>query len=279
MQMLARRAIYWKREALAVGFVVEPRILELAEKLALRYLKKQVRDPVLREKLTPRYPMGCKRILPTNDYYAALCRENVDVVTDGIVEVRAHSIATKDGTEREVDAIVCATGFEAAEAVAPFEVRGRGGIELNEAWKNGIEAYLGTAVNGFPNMFMIIGPNTGLGHSSMVFMIESQVAYIVDAIKTMRRKQLTSVEIHAGAQSKYNARLQERLAKTVWAADCDSWYKSKSGKNTTLWPGFTFEFKWRLRKFDADAYECREARSERAQTWPKERIDATIAPN
>ena len=278
-QMLARSAIYWKREALALGFVVEPRILKLAEKLALRYLQRSVRDPVLREKLTPRYPMGCKRVLPTNDFYPALGRANVDVVTDGIAEVRAHSIVTRDGTEREVDAIVCATGFEAAEAAAPFEVRGRGGIDLNEAWTNGIEAYLGTAVNGFPNMFLIIGPNTGLGHSSMVFMIESQIAYIVDAIKTMRKKKLASIEVHADTQSKYNVRLQERLAHTVWAADCESWYKTKSGKNTTLWPGFTFEFRWRTRKFDAEAYECREARADRAQSWPAERVDATIAPN
>ncbi len=254
-QKLARQRIYWTRELMALGFVVEPRIMKLGERLGKRYLRNKVADPVLREKLTPGYTMGCKRVLPTNDYLPALQRPNVELVTSHIAEVRAHSIATKDGVERAVDAIVLATGFEAAEQVAPFEIRGRGGRELNEVWTDGAEAYLGTSVAGFPNLFMLIGPNTGLGHTSMIFMIESQVAYVLDAVKRMRARDLASVEVRPDAQAVYNAEMQRRLANTVWASGCMSWYLTRTGKNTTLWPGFTFEFRWRTRRFDAGAYD------------------------
>jgi cation diffusion facilitator CzcD-associated flavoprotein CzcO len=256
LQRLARQSIYVRREAFALGFIVEPRILKLAEHLVRRHIARSVKDPTLRAKLTPSYRLGCKRILPTNDYYPALQRDNVELVTDGIREIRAHSIVTNDGIERPVDAIVCATGFEAAEATSPFEVRGVGGVELNTAWKDGIEAYLGTSVAGFPNMFMIVGPNTGLGHSSMILMIESHVEYVLSAIKTMRAQKLASVDVRAGVQKEYNARLQEKLPRTVWASGCVSWYQTKNGKNTTLWPGFTFEFRWKTRRFEPARYEC-----------------------
>jgi cyclohexanone monooxygenase len=199
--------------------------------------------------------MGCKRILPTNSYLPALQRDNVDLVTDGIAEIRARTIVSKDGTERDVDAIVLATGFEAAEQVAPFEVHGRGGRELNEVWRDGAEAYLGTTVSGFPNMFLLVGPNTGLGHSSMVFIIESQVAYVVDAVKKMCALGLKAVDVKPATQARYNARLQERLKGTVWSSGCMSWYLTRSGKNTTIWPGFTFEFRLRTRRFDAGSYD------------------------
>jgi cation diffusion facilitator CzcD-associated flavoprotein CzcO len=254
-QHLARQRIYWTRELMALGFVVEPRIMKLGERFGKRYLRRQVADPVLREKLTPAYTMGCKRVLPTNDYLPALQRPNVELVTAPIAEVRAHAIATKDGIERSVDAIVLATGFEAAEQVAPFEIRGRGGRELNEVWTDGAEAYLGTSVSGFPNLFMLVGPNTGLGHSSMILMIESQVAYVLDAVKRMRARGLASVEVRPDAQAAYNARIQSRLKDTVWASGCMSWYLTRTGKNTTLWPGFTFEFRWKTRRFDAAAYD------------------------
>lgn len=272
LQRLARTRIYWQREAMGIGFVVEPRILKLVEGLALRYLKTSVKDEALRAKLTPHYRLGCKRILPTNEYYPALCRDNVEVVTDGITEIREHGIVTSDGKERTVDAIVLATGFEAAEASSSFDVRGRGGLTLKEAWKNGIEAYLGTSVAGFPNMFLLIGPNTGLGHSSMVFMIESQIAYVLDAIQTMRAKNVKLVDVRADAQAKYNVELQARLAKTVWASGCASWYQAKNGKNTTLWPGFTFEFRAKTRRFDPAPYDVVAIE----QSWPQPAAEATI---
>ncbi|HEY3820490.1 MAG TPA: NAD(P)/FAD-dependent oxidoreductase [Polyangiaceae bacterium] len=254
-QNAARKGIYWARELLALGFVVEPRIMKLAERLARGFLARNVSDPALRARLTPDYTMGCKRILPTNSYLPALQRDNVELVTGGIAEVRSRSIVSKDGTERAVDAVVLATGFEAAEHVAPFEVRGRDGRDLDEVWRDGAAAYLGTTVSGFPNLFLIVGPNTGLGHSSMVFMIESQVAYVVDALKKMRALGLKAVDVKADAQARYNARLQDRLKGTVWSSGCMSWYLTSTGKNTTIWPGFTFEFRLRTRRFDASSYD------------------------
>ena len=256
-QQLARQRIYWTRELMALGFVVEPKIMKLAERYSRGFLRKSVADPELRDKLTPRYTMGCKRVLPTNDYLPALQRPNVELVTAPIAEIRAHSIATKDGVDRPVDAIVLATGFEAAEQVAPFEIRGRDGRELNEVWTDGAEAYLGTSVAGFPNLFMLIGPNTGLGHTSMIIMIEAQIAYVLDAVKRMRARGLESVEVRPDVQAVYNLEMQRRLANTVWASGCMSWYLTRTGKNTTLWPGFTFEFRLRTRRFDADSYDER----------------------
>ncbi|MGH7293766.1 MAG: flavin-containing monooxygenase, partial [Polyangiaceae bacterium] len=253
-QRVARQRIYWTRELLALGFVVEPRMMRLGERLGRRYLARNVADPALRDKLTPRYTMGCKRVLPTNDYLPALQRPNVELVTDGIAEVRARSIVSGDGRERPVDAIVLATGFEAAEQVAPFEVRGRAGRDLDEQWRDGAEAYLGSTVAGFPNLFLLVGPNTGLGHSSMVFMIESQVAYVMDALAKMRRRGWDAVELRPEAQARYNARVQERLKDTVWSSGCMSWYLTRTGKNTTIWPGFTFEFRRLTRRFDEGAY-------------------------
>ncbi len=253
-QKLARWAIYCQHEALALGFVVDRRIMKLGERLSRSYLERSIADPGLRAKLTPHYAMGCKRILPTNDYYPALLRENVEVVTEAIHEVRRASVVTKDGAERSADCIVVATGFRAAEQVAPFDIVGRDGRALQDVWKEGAEAYLGTSVAGYPHLFFIIGPNTGLGHNSMVFMIESQVTYIRSCIEAMRARALKFVDVRAGAQSRYNQRIQARMRKTVWSTGCRSWYQTASGKNTTLWPGFTFEFRLRARHFDGGEY-------------------------
>ena len=255
VQTLVRAKIYWQREALALGFVIEPRLLTLLEGVGRRYLKRSIKDRVLREKLSPHYAMGCKRILPTNDYYPAIQLPNVELVTDSIREVTRDGILTEDGKERRFDAIVLATGFQAAEHAAPFDIEGRDGRSLDTEWRDGAEAYLGTTVTGFPNLFLMVGPNTGLGHNSMIVMIESQIAYIRDAIETMNRERLKLIAVRAGAQASYNARTQARLAGTVWASGCKSWYQTRSGKNTTLWPGFTFEFRRRTHRFDSEAYE------------------------
>ncbi len=254
LQQLTRLRQYLLHELSAIGFVYDPRILKLAEGLVHRYLKASVADPELRKKLTPSYAMGCKRILISNDYYPAVQRTNVELVTAAIREVRAHGIVTQDGQERAVDTIVLATGFQAAEAVAPFAVHGRRGSELGEVWDRGAEAYLGTAITGFPNLFLIVGPNTGLGHNSMVYMIESQIAYILDGMLLMRRRGLQQVEVRPEVQTRYNQALHARFPGTVWSSGCTSWYRTRSGKNTTLWPGFTFEFRRRTRRFDAHSY-------------------------
>ncbi|HKU40520.1 MAG TPA: NAD(P)/FAD-dependent oxidoreductase [Polyangiales bacterium] len=258
MQALARRVRYLRLELVAPTLLGRPKWLGLGpwlEKQALRYLESQVRDPVLRAALTPSYRIGCKRILLSNEYFAALQRPNAELVTSAISEVTPHGIRTADGREHELDAIVLATGFQAAENLAPFPVRGRNAEELTERWRQGAEAYLGTSVAGFPNFFMLVGPNTSLGHSSMVFMIECQVAYILDALHVLRSRSLKTIEVQRPVQDAFNRKLRERMGATVWATGgCGSWYQTRTGKITTLWPGFTFEFRWRTRRFDAENY-------------------------
>jgi cation diffusion facilitator CzcD-associated flavoprotein CzcO len=256
LQRAARLAIYWRHEVFAAAFVVLPWLMKkYGEPVARSYLARKVADPALRRKLSPTYAMGCKRILLTSDYLPALQRGNVEVVTDPIRRVVRDGIVTADGTVMKCDVIVLATGFAAAEPSAPFDVRGRDGRRLADVWRDGAEAYLGTSVSGFPNFFMIVGPNTGLGHSSMIFMIESQTRYLLDLIRTMRAQDLKAVEVRADAQVRYNSRLHRRLENTVWATGCTSWYRTRAGKNTTLWPGFTFEYRLRTGRFDAANYE------------------------
>jgi cyclohexanone monooxygenase len=256
LQTLARGRLYSELEARVMGFVVAPKIMEVVEKRALSYMDEVVKDPVLRKRLTPSYRIGCKRVLMSNEYFQALQRPNAELVTDGIVEVRAHSIVTKDGQEHAVDAIILATGFQAADATSPFDLHGKGGLSLNEHWRDGAEAYKGTTVAGFPNFFILSGPNTGLGHSSMVYMIESQIQYAMEAILHARANGLASVDVQRGVQDQYNSELQQRMGKTVWATGgCTSWYTTASGKNTTLWPGFTFQFRKQTKQFDAENYE------------------------
>jgi cation diffusion facilitator CzcD-associated flavoprotein CzcO len=266
-QKVLRGAIYTLLETFAVGFVVDPRVNRARQALALRFLAKSVADPALRAKLTPTFTLGCKRVLFSSDYLPALQRPNVELVTERIARIEGSEIVTEDGARREVDAIVCATGFEAADAQLAFDVVGRSGRSLRDAWsREGASAYLGCSVAGFPNFFMLIGPNTGLGHSSMIYMMESQMAYVLDALAQMRAADLATLEVRREAQERYNARLQERLAKTVWmTGGCASWYVSQSGKNTTLWPGFTWEFRLRTRRFDRDAYAL-EPRRQRKKT-------------
>ncbi len=260
LQRLVRYALYWQKELLALGFTRFPGLLRLAELVARRHLARSVADPELRRKLTPHYRLGCKRVLPTNDWYPALQRPHVELVTDAIAGIRGNAVVTRDGRERPVDVLILATGFQAAEAVAPFEIRGRGGLELTERWRDGPEAYLGTTVAGFPNAFFIVGPNTGLGHSSMILMIESQVQYILSALQAARDRGLAILDVRPEAQASYNRRLQQRLSRTVWnTGGCVSWYLTRSGRNTTLWPGFTFEFRYRTRQFDAASYRMETA--------------------
>jgi cation diffusion facilitator CzcD-associated flavoprotein CzcO len=214
-----------------------------------------VKDAALREKLTPSYRIGCKRILMSNEYYPALARPNVDVVTSGIREVRPEGVVSRDGALHPLDAIVFGTGFDVHDYVGPIRVVGRGGQTLAERWKTTAEAYLGITVSGFPNLFVLVGPNTGLGHNSIIFMIESQVRYVTECIRRMRRRGLVSAEVRGDVERRYNARIQERLAQTVWqAGGCSSWYQNADGKITTLWPGSTVEFRLRTRRFDPAAY-------------------------
>jgi cation diffusion facilitator CzcD-associated flavoprotein CzcO len=253
---LARTAVYALHEMRAPGFVWQPRILRSLEPLALARLSRHVRDPALRDALTPRYRMGCKRILLANDFYPAIQRRNVRLVTAPIERVAANGIVTADGARHPLDILVMATGFQAAEAMAPFPVRGRRGLDLNQAWRDGAHAYLGTTVPGFPNLFMIVGPNTGLGHNSMVFMIESQLRYVLDALARMDRELIAAVDAKPQVAQAFNDRLQQRMKRTVWATGgCTSWYQTRSGLITTLWPGTSLEYRLRTRRFRLADYE------------------------
>lgn len=253
---LYRTRLYWRNELMAIGFVVNPAIMKLGGKLMIRHLNKSVKDPELRKKLTPNFILGCKRILLSNEYYPALEKPNVSVITEHIREINKTGVLTQDGVQHDVDAIVLATGFQAAEGVSRFDVKGKGGLNLNEAWRDGAEAYLGTSIAGFPNMFLVVGPNTGLGHSSMLLMIEAQVGYIMQCLKLMREKNAKSADVKKEVEKKYNEQLQSELAKTVWqSGKCMSWYQTKNGKNVTLWPGFTFTFMQKTKKFEAEKYE------------------------
>jgi len=255
LQRLVRAGIYLSRESILPGFIRNQRLLRGAELLARLHLRRQVRDPELRAKVTPDYTIGCKRILPTNRWYPAITKPNVELVTEGIREVRANSIVTDDGVEREVDTIILGTGFHVTDIPAAHQIRGRGGLLLADAWQGSPQTYLGTSVAGFPNLFFLIGPNTGLGHNSMVYMIESQLNYVLDCLRLMGDRGVSTVEVRPEVQDSYNAELQEKLVDTVWnTGGCMSWYIDRNGRNTTIWPDFTWRFRRRTKCFDADAY-------------------------
>ncbi|HEV2580828.1 MAG TPA: NAD(P)/FAD-dependent oxidoreductase [Ktedonobacteraceae bacterium] len=253
-QRMKRARIYSRLEIAALGLVYRPQGLDAAMNIARQHLEKQVPDPILRAKLIPDYTLGCKRILLSDDFYPSLSQPNVEVISDRIREVRAHSVVAEDGREFEVDTIICGTGFHVTDSQLPYSVYGLGGQSLGERWRDGASAYLGATVSGFPNMFLLIGPNTGLGHNSMVYMIESQITYILDCIGIMDRKHIQAIEVRADAQETFNAELQQRMGNTVWKSGCTSWYLDAHGRNTTLWPGFTFEFRRRTRRFDPQNY-------------------------
>jgi cation diffusion facilitator CzcD-associated flavoprotein CzcO len=203
---------------------------------ALDHLHAQVSDPVLRTKLTPDYPVGCKRVLFVDDYYPALQQPNVSLVTERIEKITENAVVTRDGVAHEVDVIVYATGFETTEWHWSLDVHGRGGVHLSEAWKDGPEAYLGILSAGFPNMFMLYGPNTNLGHNSITFMIERQVEYMLKSLAALKERNGRSIAVKTEAQARFNAALQDQLAKTVWAdPSCSSWYKNAAGRITQNW--------------------------------------------
>ena len=224
-QKLLRAIIYASQEIVAVGTTRQPKVMIPAEAIGRRHIRRHVKDPELVAKLTPDYRLGCKRILVSNDYYPALARDNVDVLTCGIERVTETGVVTRDGQELEVDAIIFGTGFRATDLMTPLSIRGRDGRDINDAWAERMEAHLGTTVAGFPNAFLLVGPNTGTGHNSQLYMIECQVHYVVEALAAMRREGLASVEVRAEAQAASNADVRKRLKRTVWArGGCNSWY-------------------------------------------------------
>ncbi|HEX2191311.1 MAG TPA: NAD(P)/FAD-dependent oxidoreductase, partial [Longimicrobiaceae bacterium] len=253
-QRLARGTIYLLRELFVLGFR-NPGAMRLAQLVALRHLRRSVPDPELRAKLTPDWTLGCKRVLLSNDYLPALARPSVEVVTDAIAEVREHSVVTADGAERPVDAIVFGTGFRPTDPPLAPRVRGRGGRTLAEAWAGSPRAHLGTTVAGFPNLFVLLGPNTGLGHTSVVYMIEAQVEHLLAALRHMRRHGVGALEPRPEAQEAFVAEVDAGMEGTVWTSGgCRSWYLDRTGRNSTLWPDFTWRFRRRVARLDPAEY-------------------------
>ena len=261
LQRVARSGQYWLRELNLLAFTGQGRMRALAEREARKHLEAQVPDPALRAKLTPDYAIGCKRVLVSNDYFPAVTQPNVEIVSTGVREVRAHSVVDGNGVEHEVDVIVYGTGFRVMDIPVAHCLTGREGRTLSEAWdKGGAEAHRGTTVAGFPNLFLLLGPNTALGHSSVVFMIEAQIAYVVQALRALRQSGAQALEVRRAAQAAYNAELQAQLDETVWnTGGCRSWYRDENGRNFTLWPTHTFTFRKQTSRFDGEAYELRSA--------------------
>jgi cation diffusion facilitator CzcD-associated flavoprotein CzcO len=257
LQRLFRAAIWVTREFFAISSLKFPPSTAILELIARAKLWHEIRDPELRRKLIPNYRLGCKRMLISNDYYPALSRDNVDVVTDGIKEIHEHSIVAHDGKEREVDAIVLATGFHVTDFPTLDIVTGRDGRTVSEVFdEEGIRAYKGTTIANFPNAFWILGPNSGIPYNSSIYMIESQINYIADAVATIEKRGLQTFEVRKDLQSKYSREVQKKMAGSVWLnGGCTSWFLDKHGNNSTLWPDFVFKFRRRLRRFDAAAYD------------------------
>jgi len=241
-----RDAIYLGLEARAMGFAISPKLMAPLAAVARRHLASQVTDPALRAQLTPDYTIGCKRILLSSDYYPALQRPNVSLVTEGITGITEAGVTTADGEEHKADVIIYATGFKVIESVTSLNVTGRDGRKLRA---ENLEAYRGITAAGFPNLFLLLGPNTALGHTSVVFMIETQIQHVLSCLRLIARDKADAIEVVESAQRRYNDALQRRLRRAVWSeGGCRSWYLDADGVNRTLWPGFTFEYWARTRR-------------------------------
>lgn len=246
---LHRARLYWSNESRVVP-IVKPQIMKYGQKLAEAYIKFQVKDKDIAKKLTPDYIMGCKRILISNKYFPTFNRKNVELITDGIQEITENSIITKDGKERQIDCLIYGTGFITDPRIylKSFDCYGEHGVELKTAWKDGAESFYGISTKGFPNLFQLLGPNTVLGHNSVIFMIESQVNYILQLIQMVEKTQTQAVAVKAEVQDQFNENVQQQLAGTVWQSGCVSWYQQDGGKNFALWPTYTWKFWLNTRK-------------------------------
>jgi cation diffusion facilitator CzcD-associated flavoprotein CzcO len=238
-----RDGIYWLLEIRAAGFAVHPQLMAPLQRIAEHHIARQVSDPALCEKVTPDYTIGCKRILLSSDYYPALARPNVNLVTAPIARITDRGLTCADGSTYDADVIIYGTGFKTVEALAELNVAGRGGVKLQDVWRGGAEAYHGVTVAGFPNFFLLLGPNTGLGHNSVIFMIESQVRHVLSCLRLLARQGGNTIEVKMPAQRRFNHGIQRRLSRAVWSqGGCTSWYLDAQGVNRALWPGFSFEY-------------------------------------
>jgi cation diffusion facilitator CzcD-associated flavoprotein CzcO len=253
-QAVVRAGIHATREAMGLPFR-HPSVAPLVRRMAMRHLEASIEDPALRAKLTPSYTIGCKRILISDDYLPALEQPNVELVTPRVASVDARSVLDAEGVRREVDTIIFATGFRATDPLLAPHVRGRDGRSLADEWRGSPKAHLGTTVAGFPNLFILLGPNTGLGHSSVLLMMEAQVEHVLGALALLRARGAAAIEPRAEAQEAFVEEMERRLARTVWnSGGCRSWYLDRTGRNSSLWPGGTWSFRRRVARIDASEY-------------------------
>jgi cation diffusion facilitator CzcD-associated flavoprotein CzcO len=252
---LYREFLYWRNETRMIGFAKFPKLMELGpQKHALNYLKHKVKSPEMRKKLTPNFGFGCKRVLVTSDYYTSLQKQNVTLETDGVKEITADGIVLSNGQEIKVDAIVYCTGFNVANYV-PFEMIGKHGTNIMDSFKNGMHAYLGTLIPGFPNMFLTLGPNTGVGHTSALHIMESQVALAMRCIKEAETNKWKSFEIKENIEKEFNEEVQRKLEGTIWVkGGCKSWYQDNTGKNRVIYPDFNFNFRKKAKNVNFAAF-------------------------
>jgi cation diffusion facilitator CzcD-associated flavoprotein CzcO len=258
LQRADRLRTFLTGELLGVALVRSPALRKALEGRWRSFMHAEVADPELRARCTPDYVMGCKRILFSNDWYATLQRPGVELVTDPVAAITETGVATDDGTHREVDAIVHATGFQATGFLQPMCVTGLAGRDLHEVWRTGAEAYRGVVVAGFPNLFMLYGPNTNLGSNSIIFMLEAQIDYVGRALDAMRRRGLRWLDVRGAVQAEFNRWVDGLSARTVWETGCRSWYTT-AGRNTNNWPTYPFRYRRQLRRFDVRDYVTRSA--------------------
>ncbi|MEJ7630024.1 MAG: NAD(P)/FAD-dependent oxidoreductase [Nocardioidaceae bacterium] len=259
---LARNRVYWSLEARGVGFTVSARLQPVAERMARRYLERKVQDADLRARLTPTYEFGCKRALLSSDFYPAVQKPNVALVTSGIGCFTPRGIVDTSGVERPVDTVVLATGFDVSANVKHMDIVGRDGVVLNETWAHGVNAHLGIMVSGFPNLFLLLGPNTGLGHSSVVFMIESQISFVLSALRLLDGVGARAVDVRPEAQEQSVQAVQDDLVGTVWQSGCRSWYLDDTGRNISIWPRSTVRYWLRTRRLRRRDYRLDPGRSQ-----------------
>jgi cation diffusion facilitator CzcD-associated flavoprotein CzcO len=248
-QTLERGGIWTIMEQFARGLDDTSKMGPIGHRIAMRHLRKQVEDPELRAKLTPDYPIGCKRVLFSNEFYPALARPNVEVVTHAVQEVREDRLVDATGREHEVDVVIYATGFDSQDFLSSIDVRGVGGEKLATRWADGARAYLGMYVPGFPNLLVTYGPNTNLGGGSIIYMLEAQARHMRQVVDRLEIGRYRSVQVTEETESAYDAEIQSRLDHSVWG-HCENWYRHPSGRITSNWPGATLPFAKRTRILD-----------------------------
>ena len=254
-----RKLIFFRLELITWLMNKRPDLIQRGEKIGLDHIEASIQDPELRKKVTPNFRLGCKRVLMSNEWYQVLDSDKVDLETDGIASISENSVTTRDGRTIRADVILLGTGFRPFEMPDGLEVLGRGSKSLREEWDVFPEAYLGITVSGFPNYYVMLGPNTGLGSNSVVLMIEAQIQFAMDAIRTMHQQNIAFMDVREEVQRAYNEDIQEKLQGTVWTTGCVSWYQTREGRNGAIWPGSTLGYRLRTNRIKARDYEVVQA--------------------